>query len=116
MTDVKCPLCGQEYDSTQQLVNIIDSAVVIDDKMDALISELQKLGMHIIELEKILDRQQLIDKAKKELLELKIVVPMVEKCGSDYNRLYDYVVSRTEKEKRKKEIHNIEMPCGKYSG
>ena len=104
MTDVKCPLCGQEYDSTQQLVNIIDSAVVIDDKMDALISELQKLGMHIIELEKILDRQQLIDKAKKELLELKIVVPMVEKCGSDYNRLYDYVVSRTEKEKRKKEI------------
>lgn len=104
VTDVKCPLCGQEYDSTQQLVNIIDSAVVIDDKMDALISELQKLGMHIIELEKILDRQQLIDKAKKELLELKIVVPMVEKCGSDYNRLYDYVVSRTEKEKRKKEI------------
>lgn len=104
VTDAKCPLCGQEYDSTQQLVNIIDSAVVIDDKMDALISELQKLGMHIIELEKILDRQQLIDKAKKELLELKIVVPMVEKCGSDYNRLYDYVVSRTEKEKRKKEI------------
>lgn len=104
VTDAKCPLCGQEYDSTQQLVNIIDSAVVIDDKMDALISELQKLGMNIIELEKILDRQQLIDKAKKELLELKIVVPMVEKCGSDYNRLYDYVVSRTEKEKRKKEI------------
>ena len=104
VTDAKCPLCGQEYDSTQQLVNIIDSAVVIDDKMDALISELQKLGMHIIELEKILDRQQLIDKAKKELLELKIVVSMVEKCGSDYNRLYDYVVSRTEKEKRKKEI------------
>ena len=104
VTDAKCPLCGQEYDSIQQLVNIIDSAVVIDDKMDALISELQKLSMHIIELEKILDRQQLIDKAKKELLELKMVVPMVEKCGSDYNRLYDYVVSRTEKEKRKKEI------------
>lgn len=104
VTDAKCPLCGQEYDSTQQLLNIIDSAVVIDDKMDALISEIQELSTHIIKLEKILDRQQLIDKAKKELLELEIVVPMVEKCGSDYNRLYDYVTSRAEKEKRKEEI------------
>lgn len=104
VTDAKCPLCGHEYDSTQQLLTIIDSAIVIDDKMDALISELQKLSKHIIELEKILDRQQLIDKAKKELLELETVVPMVEKCGSDYNRLYDYVISRTEKEKRKEEI------------
>lgn len=104
MTDAKCPLCGQEYDSTQQLLNIIDSAVVIDDKMDALISEIQELCTHIIKLEKILDRQQLIDKAKKELLELETVVPMVEKCGSDYNKLYDYVASRAEKEKRKEEI------------
>lgn len=104
VTDAKCPLCGQEYDSTQQLLNIIDSAVVIDDKMDALISEIQELSTHIIKLEKILDRQQLIDKAKKELLELETVVPMVEKCGSDYNKLYDYVASRAEKEKRKEEI------------
>ena len=104
VTDAKCPLCGQEYDSTQQLLNIIDSAVVIDDKMDALIREIQELSTHIIKLEKILDRQQLIDKAKKELLELETVVPMVEKCGSDYNKLYDYVASRAEKEKRKEEI------------
>lgn len=48
---------------------IIDSAVVVDDKMDALISEIQELGKRIIELEKILDRQKLIDKAMKELLE-----------------------------------------------
>lgn len=79
-------------------------AVVIDDKMDALIREIQELSTHIIKLEKILDRQQLIDKAKKELLELETVVPMVEKCGSDYNKLYDYVASRAEKEKRKEEI------------
>lgn len=70
----------------------------------ALIREIQELSTHIIKLEKILDRQQLIDKAKKELLELETVVPMVEKCGSDYNKLYDYVASRAEKEKRKEEI------------
>ncbi len=104
MTDAKCPLCGHEYDSTQQLLTIIDNAVVIDDKMDALISELQEISKYIIELEKILDRQKLIDKAKKELLELATVVPMVEKCGSNYNRLYDYVVSSIEKKKRKEEI------------
>lgn len=104
MTDAKCPLCGYEYDSTQQLITIIDSAVVVDDKMDALISEIQELGKRIIELEKILDRQKLIDKAIKELLGLADVVPMVEKCGTDYIKLYDYVVSKAEKEKRKEEI------------
>lgn len=104
MIDAKCPLCGHEYDSTQQLVTIIDNAVVVDDKMDALIGEIQELGKRIIELEKILDRQKLIDKAKKELLELTDTVPMVEKCGVDYKKLHDYVTSKNEKEKRKEEI------------
>lgn len=104
MIDAKCPLCGHEYDSTQQLVTIIDSAVVVDDKMDALIGEIQELSKRIIELEKILDRQKLIDKAKKELLGLTDTVPMIEKCGADYKKLHDYVTSKNEKEKRKEEI------------
>lgn len=104
MVDAKCPLCGHEYDSTQQLINIIDNAVVVDGKMDALIGEIQELAKRIIELEKILDRQKLIDKAKKELLELVNVVPVVEECGTDYRRLHDYVTSKSEKEKRKEEI------------
>ena len=70
MTDARCPLCGHEYSTTQQLINIIDNAVVVDDKMDMLIREMQDLDKKIIELEKIIDRQNLIDKAKKELLEL----------------------------------------------
>ena len=104
MTDAKCPLCGHEYDTTQQLIDIIDNAVVVDDKMDALITEIQELSRRIMELEKILDRQKLIDRAKKELLKLADVVPIVGKCGSDYKKLYEYVTSKAEKEKRKEEI------------
>lgn len=104
MTDARCPLCGHEYSTTQQLINIIDNAVVVDDKMDMLIREMQDLDKKIIELEKIIDRQNLIDKAKKELLELTNVVPMVKMCGSNYKRLYEYVISGIEKEKRKEEI------------
>lgn len=104
MTDAKCPLCGHEYDTTQQLIDIIDNAVVVDDKVDALITEIQELSRRIMELEKILDRQKLIDRAKEELLKLADVVPIVGKCGSDYKKLYEYVTSKGEKEKRKEEI------------
>lgn len=34
MTDARCPLCGHEYSTTQQLINIIDNAVVVDDEDD----------------------------------------------------------------------------------
>lgn len=104
MTDARCPLCGHEYNSTQQLIDIIDSAVVVDEKMENLIGEIQELGKRIIKLEKIIDRQKLINKAKRELLELESVVPMVKKCKSDYKKLYEYVISKSEKEKRKDEI------------
>ena len=80
ITDARCPLCGHEYNSTQQLIDIIDSAVVVGEKIENLIGEIQELGKRIIELEKIIDRQKLIDKAKRELLELESVVPMVRKC------------------------------------
>ena len=86
------------------MIDIIDNAVVVDDKMDALITEIQELSRRIMELEKILDRQKLIDRAKKELLKLADVVPIVGKCGSDYKKLYEYVTSKAEKEKRKEEI------------
>ena len=104
ITDARCPLCGHEYNSTQQLIDIIDSAVVVGEKIENLIGEIQELGKRIIELEKIIDRQKLIDKAKRELLELESVVPMVKKCKSDYKKLYEYVISKSEKEKRKDEI------------
>lgn len=104
LVDAKCPLCGHEYSSTQQLISIIDNAVVVDDSMDALITDIQNITRRIIELEKILDRQKLIDKAKTELSALEATVPMVSTCGSDYRRLYEYVVSKAEKEKRKSEI------------
>ena len=104
LVDAKCPLCGHEYRSTQQLINIIDSAVIVDDSMDTLISEIQMITRRIMELENILDREKLIAKAISELFVLEASVPMITKCGKDYNRLYVYITSKTEKEKRKSEI------------
>ena len=37
-------------------------------------------------------------------MKLADVVPIVGKCGSDYKKLYEYVTSKAEKEKRKEEI------------
>lgn len=104
LTDSKCPLCGHEYDNTQQLIDIIDSAVVVDEGMDTLISSIENISRSIIDVEKILDHDKLIDKAKSELEELEDTIPMVAKCGSDYKLLFDYLSSKSEKEKRKSEI------------
>lgn len=104
LIDSKCPLCGHEYRSTRQLLDIIDSAVIVDDSMDALISEIQLITRRIIELENILDKERLIAKAKAELSILADTVPMIAKWGTNYNRLYTYLSSKSEKEKRKAEI------------
>lgn len=104
MVDATCPLCGHKYSNTQQLIDIIDSAVAVDDNMNSLITEIQDITKRIIELEKILDRQKLIDKAMSELGTLEDIVPMIEKCGTDYKSLYEYVASKSEMEKRKAEI------------
>ena len=104
IVDSKCPLCGYEYGSAQQLIDIIDNAVVVDEGMDVLISSIEKMTKTIMELEKIIDREKLIEKAKSELEEIVDVVPMVETCGSNYSGLYQYLISRDEKEKRKAEI------------
>ena len=109
LRDVKCPLCGHEYESTQKLIDIIDSAVVVDEGMDALITSIEKISKLILEVEKILDHERLIDKAKTELAEILDMVPMVETCGSDYKRLFDYLSSKSDKEKRKAEI--VEQQC-----
>lgn len=104
LTDSKCPLCGHEYANTQQLIDIIDSAVVVDDSMDALITEIQEISKRIMELEKTLDREKMIQKALEELEQISKDVPMIGKCGSDYKCLYNYFISKAEKEKRKAEI------------
>ena len=104
LTDAKCPLCGHEYESTQQLINIIDNAVVIDSNMDDLISEIETVSKEITELKAIIDREKVITKAKSELEEIADIVPVVEDCGSDYKKLYEYITSKEEKEKRKSEI------------
>lgn len=104
LTDSKCPLCGHEYASAQQLIDIIDSAVIVDDGMEALITEIQSASKRIIELEIKLDREKLIQKALAELEQISGDVPMIGKSGSDYKSLYNYLASKVEKEKRKAEI------------
>lgn len=104
LTDSKCPLCGHEYDSTQQLIDIIDQAVVVDDSIEEMITEIQEVSKQIIEVEKVLDREKLIAKALTELDGLRDTVPMIEKCGTDYKKLYEFIESKKDKEKRKEEI------------
>ena len=99
-----CPLCGHEYDSTKQLLDIIDNAAIVDDSMEALITNIQKATKRIMDIEQILDRQRMIDRALIELEEIKETVPMVSSCGSNYRKLYDYFTSKAGKEKRKAEI------------
>ena len=46
VTDAKCPLCGQEYDSTQQLLNIIDSVLIVSHSnvsVDGVIKQVVKM-------------------------------------------------------------------------
>lgn len=104
LTDSKCPLCGHEYESTQQLIDIIDQAVVVDDSIEEMISEIQEVSKKIMDVEKILDREKLITKALTEIEALADTVPMIEKCGTDYKKLYEYIESKKDKEKRKEEI------------
>ena len=104
LTDSKCPLCGHEYESTKQLLDIIDSSVVVDEKMDSMISEIEAKAKLIMNLEKILDRERLIEKAQKELDSLSSTIPVVKQYGMDYKGFNDYLSLKGEKEKRKSEI------------
>jgi len=104
LVDSKCPLCGHEYKSTQELAGIIDSSVIVDDSIEEMLTSMQENSKKIIEIEKILDRENLIVKAKAELSELEDAVPMVNSCGRDYKKLFEYVSSKASKEKRKAEI------------
>lgn len=104
LVDAQCPLCGQEFESTQELIDIIDSAVVVDSSIDSIISDIQKISTRINEFEKILEREKTIDRAMKELDSICNSVPMVEECGEDYAKLYEYIESKNTKEKRKEEI------------
>lgn len=104
VVDAVCPLCGQEYDNADQVIKLIENAVIVDDNIENLILELQEKSKRIIELEAIIDRDDIIKKAKNELAQLSDDVPMVSICGTSYSRLYDYYISKSMKEKRKEEI------------
>lgn len=103
LVDSKCPLCGQEFESQQQLIAIIDSSVIVDDSMDKLISEMQEITKAIIELEAILERESIIEKAKEELVQLGDSIPLIS-SGASYAEILNLILSKGEKEKRKQEI------------
>ena len=104
LVDAKCPLCGHEHRNTQQLIDIIDNTVDANEKMNILISNIEKMTKLIMELEKILDREKLIERAKEELEIIADSVPIVIKSGTDYEKIFRYLISKGEKEKRKTEI------------
>lgn len=100
----KCPLCGHEYKDVEELNKLIDGAVTIDDGMDILIGELEKLSQQISDKEDILNKDTTIERGLSGLEELKNVVPMVESCGDDYNELYKYINSKKELEANKEKL------------
>jgi len=102
--DSKCPLCGHKHDSIQHLLEIIDSEVVVDDGMNELITDIQDITKRLIDIEKILDREKLIKKAKNDLSSISMSVPVVEESNTNYSRIRDYILSKEDKEKRKNEI------------
>lgn len=104
LTDAQCPLCGQGFESTQELLKIIDSSVVVDSSIDKMISEIQRLTTEIKNLEAELDHEKLADRAMRELRMIADAVPMVQRCGEDYEELLEYVMSKAAKEARKAEI------------
>lgn len=104
LTDAQCPLCGQIFASTTELLQIIDSSVVVDSSIDKMISEIRRITVEIRNLEKRLDHEKLADRAMRELKMLADTVPMVEECGEDYVELLEYLMSKKAKEARKQEI------------
>ncbi len=104
LRDTRCPLCGTDFESSQELLQIIDSSVVVDTSIDGLITELENINARIRELEKSLNRETVIDRAMSELELIANTVPMVSECGTDYMALRDYVSSKSSKESRKAEI------------
>lgn len=104
LTDAQCPLCGQTFASTTELLQIIDSSVVVDSSIDKMISEIQRITVEIRNLEKRLDHEKLADRAMRELEMIADTVPMVKECGEDYAELLEYLMSKKAKEARKQEI------------
>ncbi len=104
LTDAQCPLCGQTFASTKELLQIIDSSVVVDSSIDRMISEIQKVTAEIKGLESELDREKLAERAMRELQMIAAAVPMVQECGDDFAKLLDYLMSKMAKETRKAEI------------
>jgi len=106
LVDAKCPLCGQEYTSQQQLLEIIENSVIVDDNMEELISSIQTVTKRIVEIEEVLEREELIEKAFDDLDELSDKISLVEKCCeySEYSELLVFIMQKANKEKRKQEI------------
>ena len=102
--DTKCPLCGHEYKNISELINLIDNSVIVDDKIDNLIIRLRDLSEKIENIEEIMERQNLIIRAKKELELLSMDIPFLKENANDYKTILDYVTNKNSLEKRKNEI------------
>lgn len=104
LSEAKCPLCGQQYDSTEQLIDIIDNAIVLDDGIDSIISKIHSVGDEIQKLERFVEREEIISNGITEISRIYDVVPEIAEFGNDYQRLFEYVESKISIQRR---IDNI---------
>ena len=61
----------------------------MDSSIDKMISEIQRLTTEIKKLETALDYEKLADRAMRELRMIADAVPMVQRCGDDYEELLE---------------------------
>jgi len=104
LSDAKCPLCGQEYSSIQQISDLIENSVIVNDAIEKLLLEIRSLDDQIAGVEKVVEREQLIIKSMEVLEQLAETIPMIAQSGKNYHKLHEYMLSKVVREKRKAEI------------
>lgn len=99
-----CPLCGYKYESSKELLDLIDNSVVIDNRIEEIINKIHKTEETLKEKQRILDTQKLITDAQRNLEQLKNDVPLILENPTDYQKILNYINSKDVLDKRKNEI------------
>ena len=100
----KCPLCGNVYDDLDALIDNINDNILIDDDANRLINKINDLERLISLKQDILEQDNIIIRALKQLDSLKINNDIVEQNFDNINELLVIINNKSNLEKRKKTI------------
>ncbi|MBP1534204.1 MAG: hypothetical protein IK999_08785 [Ruminococcus sp.] len=100
----KCPLCGYDHGSLEQLMALIDTVTVLNDDIGDILAQIETIEAEITNNETIIDRENLIRKALIGFGELRSTVGFVDEHYGDFNSILLFIRSKSSKTKRKAEI------------